>query len=94
MLNSHDHWAYNGLTDEKKKIFKTKTSFTKIPIFVIQPLKKKKNIISKACNELSFFFKNNISTTKLMYYLCIFTPFPPSLVENSSWAKLLKAGLR
>lgn len=41
MLNSHDNWAYNGLTDEKKKIFKTKTSFTKIPIFVIQPLKKK-----------------------------------------------------
>ena len=40
MLNSHDHWAYNGLT-EKKKILKTKTSFIKIPRFVIQPLKKK-----------------------------------------------------
>ena len=40
MLNSYDHWAYNGLT-EKKKVLKTKTSFTKIPIYVIQPLKKK-----------------------------------------------------
>ena len=41
MFNSHDHWAYNGLTEEKKKILKTKTSFTKILIFAIQPLKKK-----------------------------------------------------
>ena len=41
MLNSHDHWAYNGLTEKKKKILKTKTSFIKIPRFVIQPLKKK-----------------------------------------------------
>ena len=91
MLNSHDHWAYNGLTDEKKKkIFKTKTSFTKIPILsyiVIQPLKKNNNIISNACNELSFF-------SKIIYYLRIFTPFPPSLVKNYSWAKLFKAGLR
>lgn len=78
---------------KKKRYLKQKPHLLKF-LYLSSNLWKKNNIISNACNELSFFFKNNISTTKLIYYLCIFTPFPPSLVENSSWAKLLKAGLR